>query len=215
MGLKKIARKCAGFINRFPFINKISKHRAKVVFNGTLLVGCKIKCRGKNNKIIFNGNGGVKNTSIVINGDNNTVFLESGVSMDGGAILLDGNGNEFIARKDTKFCGKIHIACIEGTKVSVGEKSLFSSDITIRTGDSHSVVDMEGNRINPSKDVVIGNHVWVGNHVIITKGVCIPDNCIIGTGAVVTSVFEKTNSVIAGVPAKITKENINWRPERI
>ena len=77
------------------------------------------------------------------------------------------------------------------------------------------VVDMEGNRINPSKDVVIGNHVWVGNHVIITKGVYIPDNCIIGTGAVVTSVFEKTNSVIAGVPAKVTKENINWRPERI
>lgn len=44
---------------------------------------------------------------------------------------------------------------------------------------------------------------------------CIPDGCIVGMGAVVAKQFSTANSVIAGNPAKIVKENINWIRENI
>lgn len=97
----------------------------------------------------------------------------------------------------------------------VGNDCLFSSEIVIRTGDSHSILNETGTRINPAKDVVIGNHVWVGHRALITKGVSIPENCVVGTGAVVTKPIDKSGTVIAGVPAKIIKENINWCGERL
>jgi acetyltransferase-like isoleucine patch superfamily enzyme len=88
-------------------------------------------------------------------------------------------------------------------------------DIEIRTGDSHSILDMSGNRINPSSNVVIGNHVWVGSRVIILKGAQISDFSIIGAGSIVSGEFPDTNVILAGVPAKIVKDNINWKRERI
>lgn len=215
MGLKQVARKFAPVINYLPFNNKFHRRGAKIVFSNTILVGCKIICYGKGNIIRFAGNGGFKNSSIVIYGNNNIVEFSAGVSMDSGSIVLDGDNNNLFVGKDTKFCGKIHIAVIESTTVSIGERGLFSSDITIRTGDSHSVIDLEGNRINPSKDVRIGNHVWVGNQVIITKGATISNNCIVGTGSLVNKIIKQENVILGGVPAHIVKENVNWCSERI
>ena len=92
---------------------------------------------------------------------------------------------------------------------------MFSKEITFRTGDSHSIVNLEGQKINFSKDITIGNHVWVGNRVIITKGTRVCDNSVVGTGSTVSKKFEEPNIIIAGVPAKKVKENINWLRERI
>ncbi len=78
---------------------------------------------------------------------------------------------------------------------------MLSANITLRTGDSHSVTDLEGNRINPSRNIKIGNRVWVGNSVIMTKGTVVSDNSVVGTGSVVTRRFEDGNIVIAGNPA--------------
>ena len=74
---------------------------------------------------------------------------------------------------------------------------------------------MTGKRINPAKDVKIGNHVWIGYRVLINKGVIIPENTIIGTGAVVTKAFDEPNTMIAGVPGKVVKRNMNWCKERL
>jgi serine acetyltransferase len=38
---------------------------------------------------------------------------------------------------------------------------------------------------------------------------------MIGTGAIVTKKFEESNTVIAGVPAKVIKHNTNWITQRI
>lgn len=74
---------------------------------------------------------------------------------------------------------------------------------------------MDGNRINPAEDIEIGNHVWIGHRVLIQKGVRIPNNTVIGTGAIVTKKFDETNTILAGVPSKVVKHNINWLTERL
>ena len=116
---------------------------------------------------------------------------------------------------ETSVSGKTHLACIEGKNIVIGDDCMFSSDIILRTGDSHSVVDLQNNRINPSKSIEIGNHVWIGNKVTVNKGVFVPNNSIIGTGAVVTKTFENGNIIIAGNPAKIIKSDINWDRRRM
>ena len=50
--------------------------------------------------------------------------------------------------------------------------------------------------------IIIGNNCFIGVNVILLPGVRIGDNCIIGAGSVVKSDFP-SNSVIAGVPAKV------------
>lgn len=64
--------------------------------------------------------------------------------------------------RNTYFTGKINIACIEGKKIQIGEGCLFSNDITMRTSDSYSILNIENERINSATDIKIDNHVWVG-----------------------------------------------------
>ena len=215
IGLKKFVRKFSWLVNYFPFVNKFRLGGAKRFFSNQIFIRCKFISKGKDNIVRFNGNGGFKKTRITIIGNNNSVEFASGVSMVDGDILLEGNNNHFYVEGNTKFCGKIHVAIMESTKVKIGADGLFSSDVTIRTGDSHSILNMDGERINCSKDIEIGNHVWVGNHVIITKGAQIGNNSIIGTGSVVTKKHEENNVVIAGSPAQIVKRDVNWGAERI
>ena len=50
---------------------------------------------------------------------------------------------------------------------------------------------------------------------IILKGVTIPDNSIVATGSIVTREFKDKNVLIAGNPAKIIKEGVDWSRNRI
>lgn len=71
-----------------------------------------------------------------------------------------------------------------------------------------------GKRINPSKDITVGERVWIGSKVSVLKGVEIGDSSIVGSGSVVTGKYE-SNVVIAGNPAKIIKRQIDWISKRI
>lgn len=115
----------------------------------------------------------------------------------------------------THITGSTHIACIEGKTVSIGEKCLFAQDITLRIGDSHSILNEQGLRTNPSDDIEIKSHVWVGHKVTILKGSVIGEDCVIGTSSVVTGKVYQKGSMLVGIPAKVIKEKISWCPETI
>ena len=55
-----------------------------------------------------------------------------------------------------------------------------------------------------AKPIVIGNNVWIGGHASILPGVTIGDNCVVGSGSVVTKDFP-ANVVIAGNPARVIR----------
>lgn len=52
--------------------------------------------------------------------------------------------------------------------------------------------------------IKIGNNCWIGSKATILDGVQIGEGCVIAAGAVVTKSFS-SNSIIAGVPAKMIK----------
>ena len=107
------------------------------------------------------------------------------------------------------------LACIEGTKIDIGCDCMFSRNIHIRTGDSHSVTNMSGERINTSRSIDISNHVWIGTEVIVLKGCSVGENSVVGAGSILSGKSYRGNSVIAGVPAKEIKQEITWKRERI
>lgn len=98
----------------------------------------------------------------------------------------------------------------DNVNIFIGEDCQFSEKIFIWASDTHTITDMQGNVTNFGKYVIIGNHVWVGYGSTICKNTKIADGCIIAAGAVVSGTFDKPNCVIAGNPACVVKENVNW-----
>lgn len=211
----RITQMLCTFYNHLPFNNKFSLRRNNEFQNRGILNGCVVTVNGSGNSIHIGTLVRINNTSITIKGNNNQVYIGDNCLIVDGELYIEDDCGKIEIGDRTEICGKTHLAVIEGEKISIGQECLFSSSIVIRTGDSHSILDFEGNRINPSQSVRIGNHVWVGNQVTILKGSEISEDSIVGTGALVTKKFQSSNAIIGGSPAKIIKENISWCGERI
>lgn len=188
-GKKRLKRNCIkGLTIDIKGINNTCEIHCPTNFvDSTILI------RGRNNKVIIEKykNIGIVKINIVLkrNQNNRLVHIKEGVSIRSGNIFCLGN----------------NIKCL------IGKDCLFSDNITIRTSDAHTIRDVETNeKINPDKDVIIGDRVWCGKNVTFSKGAVVPNDCVIGTGAFVNKQFEEGNCVLAGMPAKTVKRNIKW-----
>jgi hypothetical protein len=73
----------------------------------------------------------------------------------------------------------------------------------MRTADPHLIYRCsDGARINPSRRIVLGDHVWVGQGAMILKGSSIGSGAILGGGAVCAGKTIPSNTSWAGNPAK-------------
>jgi len=179
-----------------------------------LVEGCTIVVKGDGNQITV-GSGRSTGLGIALTGNHNAVILGAQCTFFGLGAVCEDSGNRIEVREGTEFAGPTELAALEGTTIRVGSGCLFSGGIHVRTGDSHSLVDLNGHRINPSRDIHVGDHVWLGRNVTLLKGSRVPDSSVVGTCAVVTKAFEIPHCVIAGNPARVVRENVDWRTERI
>ena len=161
-------------------------------------------------------NEGVRFEGIIkIYGNNNTIEIHKNCVIKGAKFWIEDDKNKIEMGSYSTVEENAEFATIEGCNIIIGEDCMISSEVTIRTGDSHSILNNEGIRINSSQNIKVGNHVWIGNKAVLTKGSLVSDNSIVGSGALVNKVFEIKNCIIAGVPAKVIKEQISWLRERI
>ena len=198
-----------------PFFNKKKIKRKNTFYSKkALLLRSKIICTGKNNSIMLHEGVILYKTTIIISGDNNTVIIGKNSVIKYANLNIEDSENEIVLGEKVHMCGSINIACLEGSKVEIGDECLFSSEIEIRTSDSHSIFDESGNRINTPKNVKIGHHVWCGQRVFILKGSVVGNDSVIGAGSLVNKAYAINNCILAGSPAKVVKENIIWDKER-
>lgn len=207
-------RTALALVNHLPFNNRFHTRNAAVSIRCALLKKTDLDIHGTNNEIEIARGCRLTNCQIHISGSNNRVVVENFVSMNGVGLWIEDDNNEIRIGEHCSFAGNVQLACIEGTKIEIGKDCMFSANISIRTGDSHAVTDLQHNRINPSRSVQIGDHVWVGNTVLMTKGAAIGAHSIVGTGSVVTHKFEEDHIVIAGNPAKAVKRGVSWERDR-
>ena len=66
---------------------------------------------------------------------------------------------------------------------------------------------------NENKDlsINIGNNVYVGSSCCFAPGIVINSINLIGLGSVVTNSFPQSETIIAGNPAVVVKQAIDWR----
>lgn len=100
------------------------------------------------------------------------------------------------------------------SKILVGDGCLFSDSVQIHTTDYHSLL-REGIRYNYPKDVIIGNHCWIGLSVVILKGVKLAKNTVVGAGSIISKSFEEENTIVTGNPASLVRSNIEWNIKNI
>ena len=93
-----------------------------------------------NNQMVVGDYTRLVNCTINIHGNNNTIILGNHCYCNQGAFWLEDDNNTIEIGDYTSLCGIIQLATIEGTKILIGKECLFSSEIDIRTGDSHTLV---------------------------------------------------------------------------
>lgn len=179
-----------------------------------IIFRCRIKCTNGNNKITIGKGTYLKKCKILIMGKNNEIRIGNNVRANNLTIWIEDDGNIVDIQNNVIFVNNDEIACMEGTQVYLGNDCLLSSDIVIRTGDSHSIVNSENERINMSLSIHIGDHVWIGQRAIILKGTKIERDSVIAAGSIVTRKTFVPNVVLAGNSANIVKRNINWNNDR-
>ncbi|MBO4843778.1 MAG: Coenzyme F420 hydrogenase/dehydrogenase, beta subunit C-terminal domain [Bacteroidales bacterium] len=126
-----------------------------------------------------------------------SVFAGSYIRViEGGTLHIKGSG--FINEN-------VQITC--GDKIEIGDGCFIGRDVIIRSYDAHQILK-EGYQV--SAPIKIGNRVWIGQRAMILKGVTIGDGAVIAAGAVVTKDVPP-HSVVAGVPAKVIDQDVEWK----
>ncbi len=155
------------------------------------------------NLVLGDNSLGKNNRSSILRMDDGTELITEGsFSFYYGADIILFKGAKLKLGKGGFINSDCKIRCHES--ITIGDHCAISHDFTIMDSDAHKI-----NGVKSIKPIVIGNHVWIGTRVTVLKGVNVGDGAIIAAGAVVTKDVP-ANTMVAGVPAKVIKENVHW-----
>jgi acetyltransferase-like isoleucine patch superfamily enzyme len=166
-----------------------------------------INIKGKNNDIEIAAGAIFHDISIVVRGNFNKLYIGKGIYTM--TLELIGDKNSIVIGDGCTIFNAFMTAQ-DGKRIVIGEGCLFANPTYIRTTDHHPIFNAEGQRINPSEDVIIGDRVWLATHINVLKGARIESDVVVGVGAVVTGPIP-ANSIAAGVPARVVRSGITWR----
>ena len=175
--------------------------------------GLKIVFYGDNNTVIIRKNSLNKifNSSLYL-GNDGYVFIDDANQINNSCFFLSADTPMLkIGRNIFINNCRIIITRAKGLSVTIGDNCAFATDVYIRPSDGHVVYDEQTKKIlNKDKNIVIGNKVWLGYNTTILKGAVIPDNTIVASNNLVNKPFQESNTILAGIPAKVVKTGVNW-----
>lgn len=165
----------------------MSKYCIKLGYNGACYIS-------ENHSLLHIINGG----KLIFNGPC-TIAEGFNIYINGGTVSV---GSNFYANRNLEIQSEIGI--------NIGDDVLAGWAVSLRDTDGHKVIS---NGIeNQEKDsIFIGDHVWIASECTLLKGTFIAKENIIGCRSLVCgSKVEDSNCLIAGIPAKIRKQNVSW-----
>lgn len=173
------------------------------------LIRNKIKVQ-KGNEINLGENTRIRKCNITIFGKNNRLVIEEKVNIKNVHIEIIGNDCFFIIGARSVIGENCYFSVKENnTELHIGADCMFSRKINILTSDGHDIYNKKGIRINPAKNIYIGDHVWVCDGVTLLKGAHVGSGSVVGMKSLVTKAMPE-NSIITGVPARVVQTEINW-----
>ena len=129
------------------------------------------------------------------------IYSGSRVNVESGAVLSLGSGY-------------MNYDCVIDcfSSITIGDDVAISERVVIRDSDNHNITTKGDGCVgvrSMSAPIVIGNHVWIGMNVTILKGVTIGEGAVVAAGSVVNKDVPP-HCLVAGVPAKVVKTDIEW-----
>ncbi len=140
-------------------------------------------------------------------GENSKINIGHSVSIGPGVNIIVKDNAKLSIGNNTYFTSDMHIEVVNA--LSIGRDCAISWGVTIIDDDHHEILGTE-KKERKNSIVSIGNKVWIGCNVTVLKNTHIGNNCVIAAGSIVKGDFAD-NSLIAGNPAKIVKQNIDWK----
>ena len=176
--------------------------------------GLDVKFKGKNSDVfIHKPYKRFKNCKIVCGNNCKIEILQSMHKITGLEIHAQSDNSTCKIGSDFS-CTKSCIVLLHkepNLSVTIGNDCMFGSNVILRTSDVHPIYDINtGDCLNYGGNISIGDKCWLATDVKVLKNVNIANNCVLGTGSIVTRSCEKENSIYAGSPAKLVKTDVIW-----
>lgn len=95
---------------------------------------------------------------------------------------------------------------LDSAKVTIGDYVYMGPNCNIFTPCHPIYHELRKEKVTEyALPVTVGSHSWIGGDVVITPGVTIGENCVIGAGSVVTKDIPD-NSIAVGNPCKVIRQ---------
>lgn len=202
-------------VSDVPTVTRLAQYRDErgneIVYSGAIEEGITILFSGRNNRLVVADTAQLKKLKVDFNCNRGLLEIggSSGVPPLSATVRL-GQKSTVRIGENVSSTASVTISAVEGTQVIVGDDVMFASENEVRTDDGHPIFDVRtGKRVNVSRSIRIGNHVWLARHATVLGGVNIGDGAVIGFGSIVTKPIPN-NCVAAGVPARVVRRDIAW-----
>lgn len=96
------------------------------------------------------------------------------------------------------------------SRVSFGDDCMIGWNVQIIDSDGHKIGVRFSELKESPKPIDIGNHVWICSDTSILKGASLKEGSIVALKATLSSRIEEDHVLVAGIPAKVIKRNIDW-----
>lgn len=146
---------------------------------------------------------------------------ETYLRMSKGAIWYSNNGCSIYYNADLEikenaiftsgfFTENSGSAIVCTKKISIGDNVMMGRNNLIYDSDFHSMIGKNGKTMNPNREVVINDNVWITSNVTILKGVKIGEGSIISSNSTVTTSIPQDAIASGESTAKVKHTGIKW-----
>jgi acetyltransferase-like isoleucine patch superfamily enzyme len=152
------------------------------------------------NKVYIGDNVYIANSNII---NCNELFIGSNTSIHSGNVFQ--GGSNFSIGNDSRIINNHYFDLWNSIKIGnhtwiAGKGSQFWTHGSIHT--KQGIKDLS---------IRIKDNVYISSGCFFAPGANINSINLIGLGSVISGSFNETNTIIAGNPAKIVKQNLDWR----
>lgn len=179
------------------------------VIGNPKLINSTVNFTGVGNVLYCENNVHIMNSYINFGGNNCLIYLSSSNSAYPLNLQVFHDSVVYIG-KNNNMAAPININIQEHQNLIIGDDGIIGSGTNIRTSDASPIFDIETKRrINHSRSVYIGDHVWLGHLSYISRGVEIGSGSILSNNShVEANEILGSNKVYSGNPSREVKDDV-------